>query len=152
MQIDIAKQPSIRVAAVRHTGPYTEISEAFERMSKIAQDADLFQPGALMLALYHDDPQSTPAASLRSDAAITLGDGVQAPAGSTEMTVPAGEYARATYEGPYSGLPGAWSQVMAWVTGKGKRFADGVSYELYRNDPTDTAPEDLITEIYVPLA
>jgi AraC family transcriptional regulator len=39
-----------------------------------------------------------------------------------------------------------------WLPQSGETSGPGVAYELYRNDPTDTAPEDLVTEIYVPLA
>ncbi len=152
MQVEIVNQPSMRVAAVRHIGPYTEVSEAFERLSKIAGEAGLFAPGVLMLGLYHDDPNTIPANELRSDAALTIGDGVKSPDGTAEMTVPAGRYAKLVYTGPYSGLPGAWGEVTSWVQKGGEKMTASMSYELYLNDPTDTAPEDLITEIYLPLS
>lgn len=152
MNIEMVTQPSIRVATVRHTGPYDQISEAFERMSPIAADNGLFAAESYMLGLYHDDPGTVAADQLRSDAAISLKDGVSAPAGTKEMNVPAGRYARATYKGPYSGLPDAWAQLMSWLGEREDKMADGMSYELYRNDPTDTAPGDLVTEIYMPLA
>ena len=152
MQVDTVTQPALRVAAIRHKGAYTTIGEAFTRLGTIAAEEGLFSPGALMLGLYHDDPQTTPESQLRSDAAITLNVNAKAPAGTEEATVPAGRYARATHTGPYEGLPNAWAELMAWVGQNGKTPGNGVSYELYRNDPTDTAPEDLITELYVPLA
>ena len=152
MQVDIVNQPATRVAAVRHTGPYNQISRAFEKLGSIAGPAGLFGPNTAMLGLYYDDPQSTPADKLRSDAAITVDEGVKVPSGLTEATVPGGRYARATYKGPYDGLPDAWTQVMEWFEKSGEQMGDGPSYELYRNDPSDTAPEDLITEIYLPLA
>ena len=152
MKVDIVQQPPMRVAAVRHLGAYTTISEAFEKLSAIAATNDLFTADSLMLGLYHDDPSTTAEKELRSDAALTLNDGVKAPKGSAEMTVPAGRYARLTYTGPYDGLPEAWSEIMGWLEESGEQAGSGVSYELYRNDPSDTAPEDLITELYLPLA
>ncbi len=152
MQADIVTQPSMRVAAVRHLGPYTEISEAFERLGEIAGAAELFVPGAIMLGLYHDDPQAVSPGDLRSDAALTLADGVKAPTGTSEITVPAGRYAKLVYKGPYSGLPNAWGQLMDWMNQGGHAIGGPTSYELYRNDPTDTQPEDLITEICVPVS
>ena len=149
MNVQVVNQPAIRVASVRHIGAYTEVSEAFERLGPIAAEAGLFAPGVVMLGLYHDDPRTTPEAKLRSDAAISLREGAQAPAGTIEQTVPAGSYAKLTYTGPYTGLPDAWQELMAGVPTQGAQPADGVSYELYVNDPTDTAPEDLVTEIYV---
>lgn len=152
MQVDIVEQPQMRVAAVRHIGAYSTVSEAFERLSKIAADNHLVGPDAIMLGLYHDDPNSVPEKDLRSDAALTLSDGVKAPRGSSEMTVPAGRYARGIYRGPYDGLPAAWGELSIWTGKNNEQMGDSMSYELYRNDPTDTAPEDLITEIYLALA
>jgi AraC family transcriptional regulator len=151
MQMNIVTQPPMRVAAIRHIGAYTKIGEAFTRLGAAAAEADLFGPGVAMLGLYHDDPRSVPEGELRSDAAITLRDGAKAPAGTTEMTVAGGRYACGTFRGPYSGLPAAWGELMQWIGQSGEQMADGVSFELYRNDPTDTAPEDLITEICVPV-
>jgi AraC family transcriptional regulator len=151
MQIEIVTQPSFRAATVRHVGPYDQIGEAFGRLSTIAAEAGLFAEGSYMLGLYHDDPRTVAAGELRSDAAITLKPSVSAPEGSKEMTIPAGRYARGSYTGPYSGLPAAWNELMTWLGGRDDSPGEGMSYELYRNDPTDTAPEDLITEIYMPL-
>ena len=78
MQVDIVERPGRHLAAIRHIGPYREIGRAFGQMSAIAGGAGLLQrPGAEMLAVYYDDPTTTPAASLRSDAAVTLPDGVR---------------------------------------------------------------------------
>jgi AraC family transcriptional regulator len=152
MPVDVVNQPSLRVASVRHIGPYSEIAEAFERLGEAAGKAGLFGSGALMLGLYHDDPRVTPEGELRSDAAITLRDGAKVPPGLTEQVVPGGRFARMTYNGPYDGLPDAWKELMGeWFPNSGESSGDGIAYELYRNDPTDTAPEDLVTEIYVPL-
>ena len=153
MNVEIVSQPELRAATLRHVGPYNRISEAFARLGEIAGRAGLIGPGTMMLAIYHDDPETTPEADLRSDAALTLAEGRRAPAGLTEMTIPAGQYARTTHRGPYEKLPDTWARLMGeWLPRSGQRVGDGVSYEVYRNTPMDTKPDELITEIYVPLA
>jgi len=153
MNVEIVSQPKLRVATLRHIGPYNRISEAFARLGEVAGRAGLIGPGTMMLAIYHDDPETTPEADLKSDAALTLADGKRAPAGLAEMTIPAGQYARTTHRGPYEMLPDTWARLMGeWLPRSGQRVGDGVSYEVYRNTPMDTKPEELITEIYVPLA
>ena len=47
-------------------------------------------PSAQLLALYYDDPQTTAADLLRSDAALAFPDGDEVPAGLIERRVPAG--------------------------------------------------------------
>lgn len=152
MHVDITTQPRLRVAAVHHVGPYNRISEAFARLGGIAGRAGLFGPGAMMIGVYHDDPRTTPETQLRSDAGVTLSDSAKIPDALTEVVIPAGRYARTTHVGPYDALPGVWKQLMGeWLPDSGHRDGDGPSYELYRNNPMNTKPQDLVTEIYVPL-
>jgi AraC family transcriptional regulator len=149
MQVEITNRPELRIAAVQHVGAYDRISEAFGRLGAITAQAGLFGP---MVAVYHDDPKKTPAEKLRSDAGITIQPTAKVPAGLKELKIPGGRYARTTYKGPYEALPEVWSQLMGeWLPKSGHRFGDGSSYELYRNDPTNTKPADLLTDLYIPL-
>jgi AraC family transcriptional regulator len=153
MNVVIEDRPAIRVATVRHTGPYPKIGEAFERLGAIAGPAGLLQrPATAMVAIYHDDPESTPAAELRSDAGVTVPSGVSLPPGLDEMWLPAGRYARTTHIGPYTELPAAWSRLLGrWLPVSGEELGPSASYELYRNDPSTAPPQDLRTELYAPL-
>jgi AraC family transcriptional regulator len=152
MDIEITSRPELRAVAVRHVGPYSRISEAFARLGAIAGRAGLFGPGATMMAIYHDDPETTPEEALRSDAALTIPADAKVPAGLTEITIPAGRYARTTHIGPYDDLGDAWARLMGeWLPSSGHRVGDGVAYEVYRNNPTDTKPSELATDMYVPL-
>lgn len=56
MNVTLEDLPALRVAAVRHVGPYNRIAEAFARLGEVAGPAGLVVDGAMMLALYHDDP------------------------------------------------------------------------------------------------
>jgi len=154
MNVEIKNMPEVRVATVRHIGPYNQIPEAFERLGATAGPAGLFRkPGAAMIAIYHDDPDSTPQHQLRSDAAIAVADDVPLPPGLEEQRLPAGRYACAVHVGPYEKLGDAWARFMGeWLPASGNRLGSGVSYEIYRNNPTQVPKEELRTEMYVPLA
>jgi len=55
-------------------------------------------------------------------------------------------------EGAYSGLPAIYDYMYGrWRAGSDAEAADHPGFEVYRNDPTDTAPADLLTEVCVPL-
>jgi AraC family transcriptional regulator len=73
MEVAIKEMQELRVATISHVGPYNRISEAFARLGELAGAAGLLGPEAAMLAIYHDDPETTPASELRSEAGRRLG-------------------------------------------------------------------------------
>jgi AraC family transcriptional regulator len=154
MQVEIRDIPELRVGGVPHRGPYNQISDAFTRLGQIAGAAGLFQqPGAVMVGIYHDDPESTAADQLRSDAGIVVPNGVTLPAGLTEQHLPAGRYACTVHVGPYETLGDTWMRLKSeWLRASGERVSDGSSYEYYLNDPRTTPRDRLETEIRIPLA
>lgn len=153
MQADIVDRPELRVATIAHQGPYHRISEAFARLGALAGPAGLLREKPTMLAIYHDDPEATPEAELRSEAGVVVPEGAVLLAGLTETRIPAGRYARALHMGPYENLGDTWARLMGqWLPQSGYRFGTGVSYEIYHNTPADASPAELRTELYLPLA
>ena len=153
MDVEIKDMPALRVATVRHVGPYNQIPKAFERLGALAGPAGLLRQSGAMIAIYHDDPESTPQDELRSDAALVVPDGVNLPDGLLEQHIAAGRYAKTVHVGPYEQLGDAWARFLGeWVPASGNRIGDGVSYEIYRNTPAEVPKQELRTELYVPLA
>jgi AraC family transcriptional regulator len=153
MNVEIKSMPAVRVGAVRHIGPYHSISNAFAKLGALAAPAGLFVPEAMMIALYHDETDTTPQDQLRSDAALSVSASAVLPEGLTEHTLPAGKYAMAVHKGPYQELGDAWGRLMGeWLPKSGHRVGEGVCYEVYRNNPGQVPPAELLTELYVPLA
>jgi AraC family transcriptional regulator len=153
MNVEIKDMPALRVAAARHVGAYSRISEAFGRLGDIAGRAGLLNGKPTLLAVYHDDPKSKPEPELRSDAAIVVADHATIPDGMSEQRLPAGRYACTLHVGPYEQLGDAWGRFMGqWLPESGERSRDGDSYEIYLNNPTDVPKHELRTELYLPLA
>lgn len=149
MDVTIVTQPELRIAGIRHIGPYMEIGREFGRLGGLLKGPP--PQGAQMIALYHDDPDLVATDHLRSDAAFTLPGHAPAPSGLIEHHVPAGVYARAIHKGSYEGLPAAWSALKKeWLPTSGRKMGHP-SYEIYVNNPMNAKPEDLITEIYLRL-
>jgi AraC family transcriptional regulator len=153
MHVQIQERPALRVAAVAHLGPYNTISTAFERLGAVAGPAGLLaQPGVAMVGIYHDDPESKPAAELRSEAALVVPESAHIPGELSELRIPAGRYAKTTHVGPYAQLGDTWARLMGeWLPSSGQRVGQGVSYEIYVNDPGSAAPSELRTELYLSL-
>jgi AraC family transcriptional regulator len=152
MNVEIENMNAMRLAAVRHIGPYDTIGKAFEKLGASAGRAGLLTGQATMIAIYHDAPESTPAGELRSDAGVVVPASAAIPPELGEIHVPAGRYARTTHIGSFAKLGDTWSRLMGeWLPQSGLRVADGVSYEIYRSDMRTTPTEELRTDIYVPV-
>ena len=151
MDVTIKDQPELRVGTVRHIGPYERIPQAFERLGSIMSNAGARPVGAQLLALYYDDPQTTAADMLRSDAALSFPNGAAVPAGLIERRVPAGRYATTIHVGAYEHLGKAWASLKKEIEARGLPASGGVSYELYLNDPRSVPSNALRTELFAPL-
>lgn len=154
MDVQIIHRPALRLATVRHTGPYGQIGEAFERLGVLAGPAELFNgPETEMLALYYDDLESTPPDQLQSDAAITVPEDATLPDGLQEQRLPAGPYARYLHTGPYAHLGDVWARLIGeWLPAAGHTIGDSVCYEVYLNSPGQVPDEELQTVLYLPIA
>ena len=149
MDVTITQQPELRVAGIRHIGPYHEIGREFGRLGSFLKGPP--PQGAQMIALFHDDPDVTPPDQLRSDAALTLPGHTQAPTGLIEHHIPAGTYARTVHKGGYERLPETWNALKKeWLPKSGRQMRNP-SYEIYVNTPMTAQKEELITELYLRL-
>lgn len=150
--MDIRDLPELRVASVRHVGPFTELTGAFGRISAWAGARGLFGPDTRVLGVFHDDPKVTPPAELRSDAAVTVGADVEGEDDIAITTVPGGTYAVGMLKGPYEKLHEAYAWLHGtWLPASGREVAEGPCYEVYLNDARSVAPEEILTAIHVPL-
>lgn len=152
MQAAIKQVAPQRVAFIRHTGPYKEVGTAWQKLCMWAGPRGLMGPQTRMLGLCHDDPDVTPPEKLRYDACLTVGPQVAAEGEVGVQTIAGGDYAMALHEGPYENL----GQSYAWLCGQyiasqGREPRAAPPFEVYLNNPQMAPPDQLRTEIYVPL-
>jgi AraC family transcriptional regulator len=155
MHVDIRTMPGVRLGTVRHRGPYNQIPTAFATLGQRlgAQAGALMQRGSAMMAMYYDDPDTVPLDQLRSDAGVVIPDDIPVPDGLIEQHVAGGQYACAVHVGPYEHIGDTWARLLGeWLPASGQQLGTGPSYERYLNNPSNAAPEELRTEICIPLA
>ncbi len=152
MKIELRLIEPIRVAFIRHTGPYDEVGKAWEKLCSWAGPTGLFGPDTRMFGASYDDPDVTPPERLRYDACITVSDSVE-PEGETGVhDIGGGEYAVTLHEGPYQKLGETYAQLYgSWFAVEGHEPGPAPCLEFYLNDPESTEPEDLLTEVCVPI-
>ena len=69
-----------------------------------------------------------------------------------QMELPGGKAAVFTHKGPYETLWQTWNKVYRdWLPASGEKLRDAYPYEVYLNEKGKVAPEDLLTEIYIPI-
>lgn len=60
--------------------------------------------------------------------------------------IPSGKFATCLYTGPYSEIEPAYNELFQWIIDNGYE-ATGIAYEVYLDDPAQTPPEELKTQI-----
>ncbi|RLK02833.1 AraC family transcriptional regulator [Ruegeria conchae] len=144
-------EPSRRVVALPHKGAYAEIGRSFEAFGALCESRKLWPQVGPMIGLYLDSPEDVQEDELRSFAGAQF-CGKDTPEGMEDLSIPGGKTAVLTYKGPYSGIYAAYQTLFGnWLPDSGEEPADQPCYEIYLNDPRETAPEDLLTEICLPL-
>ncbi|MEA2553659.1 MAG: AraC family transcriptional regulator [Fimbriimonadaceae bacterium] len=151
MQVRAVEIDAIPVVATAHQGAYTRIGETFEKLGEALKEQGL--PGGSLIAIYYDDPHSTPEENLRSYAcAVVHGNTDVSASGLIRMEIPGGRYATATATGPYSNLPKAWEDFFIEGIGKsGLKTKPDLCFEKYLNTMGEVAPDALVTELYAPI-
>jgi len=140
------------VVALRHHGPYYLIGDKFPKLNNWAVKNNV--PFTAALGIWRDNPDMVAAQDLRSDACIVVSSDQELP--DTEGLdirldkVAAGEYAVATFYGPYEGLGDAWARFCGQAIAKlGREIAEAPSFEMYMNDCSTVKPEEIRTDLYV---
>lgn len=150
--IDISEHPAQRVAALPHRGAYSDINRAFTQLSSVLGARSLWPQVRGMLAIYYDNPREVAEAELRSHAGAVVAEDLALEAPLEAVEIPAGRHAVLHYVGPYSGLQTVYDYLYGpWLAEAGVQLRDFPSFELYLNSPMDTAPDDLKTDIHLPI-
>lgn len=152
MEVRIERIEPMRVAFVRHVGPYNEVETAWERLcTRLGKDG-LLGPGTKFIGVCYDDPEVTAPEKIRYDACVTVEEDFAAQDDVGVQTISGGEYAVATHIGPYNMLGKTYANLLGqWLPRSGRELRSEPSLEFYLNAPESTDPQELITDIYAPL-
>jgi AraC family transcriptional regulator len=152
MKVEIKTLQPMRVAFMRHTGPYDEVGEVWDQLlTEMGKDGYL-AGNPMMLGICHNDPEITPAASIRYDACLAVDDQFVPFEQIAVQTVAGGEYAMTTHIGAYNQLGKTYAEFLGqWLPRSGRELADAPCFEVYVTDPASTPAEEMLTDIYAPL-
>lgn len=145
----------INVICSRQTGSYAQAApKAWETIMKFAYSRRLMSKNVRSIGVSHDDPTVTSPEHIRYDACLDLDTDITAAENVEKAVISGGKYAIFLHEGPYEGFQQSYEYIFNhWLPQSGEVLRDKkVCFENYLNrDPRRTKPENLRTEIYIPL-
>lgn len=153
MDAQIKSLPPLRVVFIRAQGPYNQSAEsAWQKICAWAGPKGLFGPKTQFIGVNYDDPDITPPDKIRYEACLTTDREILPEGDVGVQEVGNGTYAITLVKGPYTGLSDGYAALCGeWVPKKGYKLRSGPSLEFYLNDPGNTKPDDLLTEVCVPV-
>jgi len=160
LQAKIVELKPVEVLYVRKEGAYAnsageawEVLMGFAYKNKIKYKKNLMGKDAMMFGIGHDNPNVIDAEKLRFDACISWDDKSVKPEGEiSSKIIEGGKYAMFLHKGAYENLKATYDDIGDWIVESGLEVRDLPMFEKYLNrDPRRTKPENLKTEIYVPL-
>ena len=147
--VRVVALPEQRAAIENHTGSLMEIGGTFDRLFGRLAGRGLLKQPVRMLSVYLDDPTAVPEAQLRSQAGAILAD---LPADEASTILHGGDYAVLRHRGPYADMRASYAWMFGtWLPQSGREAADAPVLEEYLNNPRDTPPADLLTDLCLPL-
>jgi AraC family transcriptional regulator len=152
MNAEIKEMPEYNVAYVRRLGPYGKetCQQAFGELMRWAGPRGYLKSG-VMLGVYWDNPEVTPAEKCRVDACVSVPEGTAPEAPVEIQTIVGGPHAVCRFEISGDSFQNAWEEAFAWLVNGGYECEDRPCYELYHNDAREHPEGKWIFDICIPL-
>lgn len=141
----------IRMAGIRTTCAIEDIGSSMETVFQ--QVKHIFETNGLSMeqpiSVYHkcDFKRRT----FDYSGGFVLPENAEVPTGLTTWSIPNVRALCVEQIGRYEHLGNAWSAAYGYARYKKMKPSKVGSFEFYKNDPADTEPADLRTEVYLPL-
>ena len=151
--LGIESTPPMHVCGVHDNCPMKDVGPAMGKAFSAVESA--FEKHGLstdgeMISVYHPMPLKKGRFDFTSG--YTVDDAAAASrSGLAHCELPAAQSLHIRHVGSYDHLGNAWSGAHQYARYKKLKLAKGDAFEIYRNDPSQTAEADLITDVYIPL-
>lgn len=146
LAVQLVERPSIAVQALLHEGPAATIPHTYGRLAEFVGTRQT-GPWYGIIEGDHDDPEGC-----RYHAAVSeAGPALLNPA-LQHMTLAGGRYAMYLLKGPYTQINAVLTALCTnWLPASGFEADDRPCLERYLNSSATAAPQDLLTELLLPI-
>lgn len=151
---EIKEVPANKALYIRLIGAYSDndYDKAWESLWKFVKARKLFTAGMEHFGVSYDDPKVTEEGKCRYEACLTIHKEAQPEGEIGVKEIAGGRFAVFLYQGPYTNLSAVYDTIFAkWLPESGCELREQAIMEKYLNNPNQTEPEKLKTEIYIPI-
>ena len=145
----VKEQPTQATLAIRTRVSVQDLPQvlgkAYGAIAQYLGDLGEQPAGPPFVAYYNMDMQD-----LDVEVGFPVSRGLSGKGDIQACEIPGGKVATCLYTGPYSDIGPAYNALSQWMKENGYE-ATGVAYEMYLNDPGQTVPQELQTQIVFPL-
>lgn len=153
MELAVKEIGDLRLIALTHRGPYPTIGATFGQLAEMVGRHAI--PVGDFVAVYYDNPFTTPPEELRSHAGAIVPPDYQPEGVDVEIvTVPGGKYATGIHVGSYEKMSDGWMDLCGnLMPAAGLSSVDDgrAPFERYIKDCDVEGMDRAETEIYVPI-
>ncbi len=148
-EIAATDMDAMTVVYIEKKGPYGETGKTMEELLGLMKGKELKMRNAPM-ACYYDDPNTVDPKETRYEVLSQFVGEFKGDKDLKVKEIPAQKMAKMLYVGPYEKCEPAYKEMYGWIA-ENNYEPCGPSFERYLNDPSKVTPEELQTEILVPI-
>ncbi len=151
MKVITRKIKPMRVAYLRHVGPYEDTKQTWiDLMARLSADKQI-RKRSLFIGMGHDDPSVTPAAALRYDACVTVDKDYEPKKPVALQTIVGGDYAVAK-NCPVGKIKDAFQYLFSkWLARSSRELRPAPSFMVFERAGEKVARTKQRVDIYMPL-
>jgi len=154
VEISLVEVPAMNVLGTKKTGTYALIPGLLMNVFSYILKKKAAVTGPPLFLCHETSPAAVHEANEQGTAVVEVVWPVNTPLkGTKEITayvLPGGRMAHVVHKGPYETCEPTYLALFAWIEENGLTIC-GPIREAYPNDPREVPPEEIITEIYVPV-
>jgi effector-binding domain-containing protein len=149
--VEVATQ---QVVGIKKTGSYNLIPELLMKVYEYMVKKNMGVAGPPIFICHEISPEAVTEANEKGTAIVEVAWPVSGTVnGSGEMKVyklPGGKMVHTVHKGPYESCEPTYLRLFTWIKNQGLGIS-GPIREVFPNDPREVKPEEIITEIFVPV-
>lgn len=153
-EIQIVELPAQLVVGMRKKGHYKIIPGMFQAIVGHVMEKGGKLKGMPTYVCHEAGPEEVKKADKEGTADIEVAFPVEGKVEETEeikcYELSGGKMAKIMHKGPYEECESTYDKLYKWLKENGKEIT-GPTREVYPNDPREVKPEEILTEIYVPI-
>jgi AraC family transcriptional regulator len=154
MKVKVIERKPVKIAYLRHTGPYGEPLSAFWQNTVHPWLAANNQLGQPRYGISLDDPMVTEGSQCRYDAGVEVRGKILVPGDSQTTTVAGGQYAVTAFRGTVDQIGDVWNSMLReWLPTSGMQLDARPFFEYYAPDGSFDPKTGVFTcDIAIPVA